>query len=270
MFRDLNRAAARISTTMQRSEHQSGTTVVHGASRGIGLAITRMLLGEHDSAAVIATCRDPGTATQLAQLQTEYRQRLTVLALDVTDEPSISAAARQASACCECVTTMINCVGLLHDAGHAPERRLADIDPNALLRSFSINAIGPLLTAKHFLPLFDRRARGVIASLSARVGSIADNRLGGWYGYRASKAAQNMFTRNLAIELQRRHRAMICVALHPGTVDTDLSRPFQARVPDGKLFDVERAATQLLTIINGLGPKDNGRFIAWDGREIPW
>ena len=103
-----------------------------------------------------------------------------------------------------------------------------------------------------------------------RVRSIGDNRLGGWYGYRASKAAQNMFVRNFAIELRRRARGILCVALHPGTVDTDLSRPFQRDVPEDRLFPVERAAAQLLADVDSLGPGDNGGFFAWDGRPISW
>jgi NAD(P)-dependent dehydrogenase (short-subunit alcohol dehydrogenase family) len=138
------------------------------------------------------------------------------------------------------------------------------------MEAFAVNGAGPLLLAKHLEPLLPRRERAVFASLSARVGSIGDNRLGGWYAYRASKAAQNMFIRTLAIELARRARGAICVALHPGTTDTELSRPFQGGVPESKLFTAERAVEQLLRVIDGLGPGDTGRFIAWNGERIPW
>ena len=114
------------------------------------------------------------------------------------------------------------------------------------------------------------RERAVFASISARVGSIGDNRLGGWYAYRGSKAAQNMFTKTLAIEWARSRRNVICVALHPGTTDTDLSRPFQANVPPQKLFSTERTVAQLLAVIDRLTPADSGRFLAWDGTEIAW
>ena len=110
----------------------------------------------------------------------------------------------------------------------------------------------------------------MFASISARVGSIGDNRLGGWYAYRAAKAAQNMFTRTLAIEWARSRRNVICVALHPGTTDTELSRPFQANVPPGKLFSADRTVRQLLAVIERLTPADSGHFLAWDGTEIPW
>ena len=123
---------------------------------------------------------------------------------------------------------IINCAGLLHDGDSLqPEKRLADVTAASLERSFAVNAIGPLLIAKHFQGMLHPQRLAVFATLSARVGSIGDNRTGGWYSYRASKAAQNMITKNLSIELHRRARGVICVALHPGTVDTGLSRPFQ-------------------------------------------
>jgi NAD(P)-dependent dehydrogenase (short-subunit alcohol dehydrogenase family) len=161
---------------------------------------------------------------------------------------------------------------MLHDAsaGVAPEKRLADVRPDALAASFAVNALGPLLVAKHFEPLIARREPVVFASLSARVGSIGDNRLGGWYAYRAAKAAQNMFTKTLAIEWARSRRNVVCVALHPGTTDTGLSRPFQSGVAPEKLFAPERTVRQLLDVIDQLTPADSGRFVAWDGSSIPW
>jgi NAD(P)-dependent dehydrogenase (short-subunit alcohol dehydrogenase family) len=147
---------------------------------------------------------------------------------------------------------------------------LADVRPESLARSFAVNAVGPLLVARHFESLLAHEDRAVFASLSARVGSIEDNRLGGWYAYRASKAAQNMYTRTLAIEWARSRRNVVCVALHPGTTDTDLSRPFQGNVPEGKLFGVERTVSQLLEVIDRLQPADTGQFLAWDGERIPW
>ena len=166
---------------------------------------------------------------------------------------------------------VINCAGVLHEpGGMQPERRLADVNAESFVQSVSVNALGPLLMAKHFEPLLRSAERTVFASISARVGSIGDNRLGGWYAYRASKAAQNMVTRNLAIELRRRARGVICVALHPGTVDTGLSEPFQSRVPPDKLFTPVEAAEKLLAVVDSLGPGSNGKFYAWDGSEIPW
>jgi NAD(P)-dependent dehydrogenase (short-subunit alcohol dehydrogenase family) len=249
-----------------------GNVLVQGASRGIGLEFVRQCLAEPRVGHVLATCRSPANATGLATLAAAAASRLTVLALDVTDEDSIAPAAAAAAHTVPRLHLVVNCAGVLHDAtsGMRPEKRLADVRPESLARAFTVNAIGPLLVARHFELLLAHADRAVFASLSARVGSIEDNRLGGWYAYRASKAAQNMYTRTLAVEWARSRRNVICVALHPGTTDTDLSRPFQGNVPEGKLFGVERTVSQLLHVIDRLQPADTGQFLAWDGERIPW
>lgn len=246
------------------------TVCIQGASRGIGLAFVRELADDVNVDRIIATCRDPSRARDLGELSETTGDRIHLEHLDVTDEPSIASAAGRIGETIGKIDVLINCSGLLHDEAMGPERRLADVEPEAVMRGFAVNALGPLLVAKHFDRLFDSRRRAVLANISARVGSIGDNRLGGWYAYRVSKAAQNMVTRNLSIELRRSRRGIICVALHPGTVDTDLSRPFQKGVAEGKLFDVHRAVRQLLAVIDSLTPESNGRFYAWDGQEIPW
>jgi NAD(P)-dependent dehydrogenase (short-subunit alcohol dehydrogenase family) len=244
---------------------------VTGASRGIGLEFVRQLLGDPRFAAVYAGCRGPQQARGLADLSASD-PRLRVVPLDVADEGSIEAAARETAAHTDRLHLIVNCAGLLHDGpnGVAPERRLGEVGTSALAASFAVNAFAPLLVAKHFERLLGHRERAVFASLSARVGSIGDNRLGGWYAYRGAKAAQNMFTRTLAIEWARSRRNVVCVALHPGTTDTDLSRPFQASVPPEKLFAPERAVRQLLAVIDRLAPSDSGSFRAFDGSAIPW
>ena len=245
--------------------------LVQGASRGIGLEFVRQLLAEPSIGRVVATCRAPERAAELATLAAGER-RLHVVALDVADEESIARAAAATAGLTDRLHLVVNCAGILHDGRQsvAPEKRLADVRADALVAGFAVNAFGPLLVAKHFERLLAHRERAVFASISARVGSIGDNRLGGWYAYRGAKAAQNMFTRTLAIEWARSHRNVICVALHPGTTDTDLSRPFQANVPPGKLFSTGRTVRQLLEVIDRLSPADTGRFLAWDGSEIPW
>jgi len=245
--------------------------LVQGASRGIGLGFVRQLLAEPQIGRVFATCRAPHQAGQLAALANDD-PRLSVVVLDATREDSIARAAAQVAADTDRLHLVLNCAGLLHGgpSAVAPEKRLADVHPEALAASFAVNAVGPLLVAKHFERLLAHRERAVFASISARVGSIGDNRLGGWYAYRGAKAAQNMFTKTLAIEWARSRRNVVCVALHPGTTDTDLSRPFQANVPAEKLLPVERTVHQLLDVIDRLGPADTGRFLAWDGREIAW
>ncbi len=246
--------------------------LVQGASRGLGLAFARALLDRADVDRVVATCRDPEASEGLARLRSERGDALVSVPLDVRDETTIAAAAaRVADECGPRLHWLISCAGVLHEGPDlSPEKKLEDADPERLRAVFEVNAFGPLLVAKHFLGLLRHDERAVLANVSARVGSIGDNRLGGWYAYRASKAAQNMFTRNLTIELGRRAPNVICLALHPGTVDTELSRPFQRNVPAERLFDAKRAADQLLGVIDSCTRDDSGRFLAWDGEPIPW
>lgn len=182
--------------------------------------------------------------------------------VDLTDEASIAAAATRIGS----PELVIVATGLLHEGERGPEKAIRDLDADWLMRQYAVNAVGPALVAKHFLPLMPKQGRSVFAVLSARVGSISDNRLGGWYGYRASKAALNQLVRSLSIEDKRRNDRGIVVALHPGTVDTKLSRPFQQAGRD--LFQPDRAAVQLLDLIDGLRPADSGKLFAWDGSEI--
>ena len=134
--------------------------------------------------------------------------------------------------------------------------------------SFAVNVFGPVLVAKHFIPCLTRDRKSVLAALSARVGSISDNRLGGWYSYRAGKAALNQMLKTLSIEIGRRFKNQIILGLHPGTVDTGLSKPFQSNVPDGKLFTPEYSAKALLKVINTAEASDSGNLLAWDGETI--
>ena len=147
---------------------------------------------------------------------------------------------------------------------------MSQIDAESLAEVYSTNTIGPILVAKHFLPLLAKDRRSVFAVLSARVGSISDNRLGGWISYRASKAALNMALKTLSIEHARRWPQSVVAALHPGTVDTGLSQPFSSRVPGKQLFTADQAAGRLLSVVDQLRPEDTGGFFAWDGAQIPW
>jgi NAD(P)-dependent dehydrogenase (short-subunit alcohol dehydrogenase family) len=165
---------------------------------------------------------------------------------------------------------VINCAGILHDEHLQPEKSLKQINSDRLLRYFQINSIGSLLLAKHLLPLLRHGERSILATISAKVGSIGDNQLGGWYGYRASKAALNMWMRNVAIEYHRNSPRTIVALLHPGTTDTRLSKPFQRSVPPEKLFSVERTVTQLLAVLETLTEEDSGQFFNWDGSRLPW
>ena len=251
-------------------EGVSGCAVIQGASRGLGLALVQSLLERKPHDPVFATCRNPQDAQPLLALAGQA-PNLRVLPLDVTREETIAEAARVVEQTVGSVDFLVNVSGILHDERDVgPEKRLESLSLESLHTVFGVNALGPMLVTKHFHPLLKHDRRAVLANVSARVGSIGDNRLGGWYAYRSSKAALNMFTRTAAIELQRRSPNVIVFSFHPGTVETDLSRPFLRSVRPEKLFSPERAAGQLLDVANELTPDDTGRFIAWDGSPIPW
>lgn len=229
----------------------SGAAVVIGASGGIGGAFEAALIDEGAFDVVHGFARSRSGPQHL----------------DLVDEASIAAAAAHVAQG-PAPTLVIVATGLLHAGDQGPEKALRELDADWLAQVYAVNTIGPALVAKHFLPIVPRTGRTVFAALSARVGSIADNRLGGWHGYRASKAALNMLVRNLAIEERRRNDRSIVVSLHPGTVDTSLSRPFQGAVQPGRLFDAERAALQLLDVIEELRPADTGKLFDYEGKEI--
>lgn len=165
---------------------------------------------------------------------------------------------------------LLCCVGVLHDKLAVPEKRLADIQAQALAHYFAVNTIVPALLLKHLTPVLNATSEPRVAFLSAKVGSIEDNRLGGWYGYRASKAALNMLIKTSAIELARRYRDICVAALHPGTTHSPLSEPFVDRIPKGKIYSPQQSAERLMRVIDGLRPEDNGRFFHWDGSRLPW
>jgi len=158
--------------------------------------------------------------------------------------------------------------GVLHGDGFAPERRLQDLDPSALAKVLALNLIGPSLILKHLLPRLDRSGPVRIGVISARVGSISDNHLGGWYSYRASKAALNMMVKSAAVELFRRNKEAVLVGLHPGTVDSALSQPFQKSVPKGKLFTSDHSAACLMDVLLSRNVRHTGRCYDWAGKEI--
>jgi len=240
---------------------QQLNVAVIGASGDIGRALVNHLIAESHVDRIYAFSRSEvvfdSTKVQTAQI-------------DLQDEKTIVDAAAVASSTTRLDITIV-ATGILHDGkDFQPEKSLRALDANAFARAFAINATGPALIAKHFLPHIRRDRKTVFAALSARVGSIADNHLGGWYAYRASKAALNMLLRTTAIEIARRHKEAVIIGLHPGTVDTDLSKPFQTNVPQGKLFSPSFSSGKLLQVINERTAGDSGKIFAWDGQEIPY
>lgn len=232
---------------------------VLGASGGIGAAIVDRL-AEAGWDRIHAGARTPRVASSACVRPFRF---------DLLDEASVEAAA------CNLaddgpLDLVIVATGMLHRAELLPEKSARQIELAAMHAYFAVNSIGPALAAKYFLPLLARDRRAVIAFLSARVGSIGDNRLGGWHSYRASKAALNALVRCFAIELAQRNREAIAVALHPGTVDTALSLPFQRNIPPDRLFRPEDSARHLLAVIDGLTPCQSGGFFAWDGSRIEY
>ncbi len=231
--------------------------LVVGGRGGIGGALVEALAQDPAVARVVATTRGQEVPATTG--------KVTWRTLDLVDEASIVTALGGV----ETLDLVIVATGVLHGDGLTPEKSWRSIDADALARSFAVNAIGPALVAKHTLPLLPRRGRAVFAALSARVGSIGDNRLGGWHAYRAAKAALNQIIRTLSIELAASRPDAICVALHPGTVATELSAPFRGRVAPARLFTPEVAAAHLLRVIEGLVPAHTGAQLAWDGSLIP-
>ncbi|CAM9000831.1 unnamed protein product [Rhodiola kirilowii] len=258
--------------------HTEESSSCVGASRGIGLEFTRQLLQNKVNGHVIATCRNPQAATGLLHLKDQYADRLHILPLDLTDETTIQESAEFVMDRFGSLNLLVNASGILSIPNvMQPETTLSKVEKSSLQLAYEVNAVGPILVIKHMWPLL--KAGGgsgtdtdlaVAANLSARVGSIGDNRLGGWHSYRASKAALNQLTKTVAVEFARKKDPIICLLLHPGTVDTDLSKPFQKNVPEGKLFTKEFSVQQLLKIINNAKRHENGKFFAWDGTEIPW
>jgi len=243
--------------------------LIAGASRGIGLALCTALLARDEVASLWAVSRNAKGNDALARLARQYGERLVLMDCDARDEQALVALATELGRSCEHLHLVISTLGTLHQDGAKAEKSLAQLDLAGLQASFASNAFAPILLLKHLLPLL-RKAPATFAALSARVGSIGDNRLGGWYSYRASKAALNQLLHTASIELRRLNPSATVLALHPGTTDTELSRPFQGNVPPGKLFDPGFTAHCVIQQVATLGPSDSGGFWAWDGQAIAW
>ena len=231
---------------------------IFGASGGIGWALAEGLAARGTKA--IHTGSRSGAAPA--------GDAFLPFTFDLADEASIAAAAGMMRA--DPPEWVIIATGVLTlENGTGPERSYKRLDPQAMAEVLALNTIGPALIAKHMLPLMPRSERFVLAALSARVGSISDNRLGGWHSYRASKAALNMLLRNFALEMARTHPHGVIAGLHPGTVDSALSQPFQSNLPEGQLTQPGDAAENLIGVLARLGPQDSGKVFDFRGEEVP-
>ncbi|KAK1164592.1 C-factor isoform X1 [Acipenser oxyrinchus oxyrinchus] len=273
----------------------AAVVLVQGASRGLGLEFCKHILSKKSEAVIIATCRNPEKALQLKDLGVRYPEKVTILKVDVTRENEIKQASEIVKSKFGKVDLLINSSAMLLPSGKG-ETSLRDVSCEGLVATLTTNTVGPLVMAKYFSPLLmkgsgafgqqtadeSKHHSGILVNMTAKVGSIGDNRkcfkslwknktrLGGWYSYRMSKAALNMATRNLSIELGRGRPKVVCVSLHPGTVDTDLSRPYHKNVPKDKLFTTECSVQYLMNLIDNLSVDKTGKCFAWDGSEVPW
>ena len=253
--------------------------LIIGGTGGIGQAIVKELLQRianeqnEQSDANIGNTRV--YATYHKSQPNFAADNLHWLPMDVSDEDSIEHAIADIKQQTTHIDWVINCVGLLHTAHNQPEKALRQLETDFFLQSMQINALASLLIAKHIRPLLAKSERdadkpAVFATISARVGSISDNHLGGWYSYRMSKAALNMGMKNLSIEWSRSLKDVCVVVMQPGTVDTQLSSPFQGNVADEKLFSPAYSAERLLEVLDSMSAAQSGSFVDWAGESIPW
>ena len=273
-----------------RNSDPDAVFVINGASRGIGFQFVRKLLND-TKGKIVACCRSPDNASYIQEfistIDEKSRQRIELVQLDVENQDSIEKASQEIKSKYNRIDLLLNVAGILGDGKSTPgpERSVTKIEREWMEKTFQVNVIGPVMLSKELAPLMaqkrvshrkkadgdqveEKRAPTVIANLSARVGSISDNGLGGWYSYRMSKAALNQATRTLANELKR--QSVWCIALHPGTTDTDLSQPFQRNVQEGRLFPVEFTVDSLMKVIDGMDEENSGGLYDWAGKAIPF
>lgn len=257
------------------------TYLIVGGTGGIGRAMIQQLVdgtaSDNDN-----NKTDNGGKQDIHIFATYHRnipdfeaENLHWVPMNICEEQSIEQAAKVIQQNTPHIDWIINCVGLLHTATQQPEKALRQVDTEFFLQNMQVNALASLLIAKHFRPLLAKSARSndkpaVFATISARVGSISDNQLGGWYSYRMSKAALNMGMKNLSIEWNRSLKNVCVVVMQPGTVNTQLSAPFQGNVAEGQLFSPAYSAECLLEVLNRMTAAQSGSFVDWAGESIPW
>ncbi|HEY9030332.1 MAG TPA: SDR family NAD(P)-dependent oxidoreductase [Kangiella sp.] len=247
--------------------------IVFGANGGIGQEFVKQALERY---AVVFACSRPKEPTSDSSQLPDIKpldNGLVKVKLNPLDEEKLQRFSQHVSNQYGHVDLIINAIGILHDSKELqPEKKIEDFKLDNFVEVMTINASTTALIAKHFIKLLKKSDAqpAILASLSARVGSISDNRLGGWYSYRASKAALNQIIKTLSIEVARRNKNTAIIGLHPGTTDTKLSKPFQQNVKPEKLFSTEYSVRRMFQIIDNLFLEDNGKFFAWDGSTIEW
>ncbi|MDN5732671.1 SDR family oxidoreductase [Psychrobacter celer] len=250
--------------------------LVIGGTGGIGQAIVKELLQRTANEQSDGNIGNTRVYATYHKSQPDFAaDHLSWLSMDVSDELSIERAIADIKQQATHIDWVINCAGLLHTPHNQPEKALRQLETDFFLQSMQINALASLLIAKHIKPLLAKSKRSadkpaIFATISARVGSISDNRLGGWYSYRMSKAALNMGMKNLSIEWSRSLKYVCVVVMQPGTVDTQLSSPFQGNVADEKLFSPAYSAERLLEVLDSMSAAQSGSFVDWAGESIPW
>jgi NAD(P)-dependent dehydrogenase (short-subunit alcohol dehydrogenase family) len=233
---------------------------IFGAQGAIGQALVEKYLsvGENE-----LFCFSRGKNTDLEINKTEK------IIVDISSEDSIQKAAQMFKNNIS-FDRIIIATGLLHDTEHLPEKSIGQISPDFFIKNFTINTLGPALVAKHFAPLLNKKQKSIFAALSARVGSLSDNRLGGWYSYRSSKTALHMLIKTLSIEYHYKNPVAIFLSLHPGTVRSLLSKPFIAKKENIQIFSPEKSAQYLYQVIENANPKDSGFILDWKGVRIDY
>lgn len=249
------------------------SALIAGANRGIGLALVKALLRSEDDIRIFALCRKSSGQHSLLALHKNYPSQLQIIDFDPSVESEYHALAETLQPKTTCLDLIINCIGTLHNQEFGlPERKLAEIEFKKFMHAFQVNALPTALLLKTLSPFMRNSARPIFASISAKVGSIGDNAMGGWYSYRASKAALNMIIKTASIEIKRLNPMALVVALHPGTTDTDLAQPFLEHAKKRyQIHTPEETAQNLMNVLKTLDPKaDTGKFLNWDGSELPY
>lgn len=273
VFPDINMKQP-SSCSIVRNQDPNSVFVVTGASRGIGLQIVKDLM-DRSKGIVVACCRSPNDAEQLKEFVSSFKNpdRILIHALDLENQDTIDHLASFLKERYNRVDVLYNVAGILGDGQTTPgpERSLRGMDREWAMKSFQVNYLGPMFLAQACAPMMRKKKddqKSVICNLSARVGSISDNGLGGWISYRASKSALNQGTKTLALELKR--QGTYTIALHPGTTDTDLSKPFQKNVREDRLFPVDFTSERMIDAVDCMDDGHTGGFYDWNGTALPF